>query len=117
MALPVKLQDVIEAMDTPADGWMAYINRRTGEIVTFSEDEVVFRDDDDGLILPDWQAEFVAKAKEIEASDEFVQLPDKFDIHEYSIMERFCHGVDDDTVRQDFWTPLEEAVPLAVSRA
>lgn len=33
MALPVKAQEVVEAMDTPVDGWMAYISRRTGEIV------------------------------------------------------------------------------------
>ncbi len=101
MALPVKLQDVVEAMDAPADSWMAYINRRTGEIVVFSDDDVAFHNDDDDEILPDWQAEFVAKAKEVDASDDFVQLPDKFDIHEYAIMERFCYGVDDDTVRQN----------------
>ncbi len=100
MALPVKLQDVVEAIDAPVDGWMAYINRRTGEIVGFSEDDVAFHDDDDD-ILPDWQSEIVAKAKEVEASDDFVQLPDKFDIHEYAIMERFCLGVDDDTLRED----------------
>ena len=88
-------------MDAPVDGWMAYINRRTGEIVSFSEDDVAFHDDDDGDTLPDWQAEMVAKAKEVEASVDFVQLPDKFDIHEYAIMERFCHGVDEDTLRQD----------------
>ncbi|MDH3662872.1 MAG: UPF0158 family protein [Alphaproteobacteria bacterium] len=101
MALPVRLRDVVDAMDAPVDGWMAYINRRTGEIVSFSEDDVAFHDDDDGDILPDWQAEMVIKAKEVEASDDFVQLPDKFDIHEYAIMERFCYGVDDDRLRQD----------------
>jgi hypothetical protein len=101
MALPVRLRDVVDAMDAPVDGWMAYINRRTGEIVSFSEDDVAFHDDDDGDILPGWQGEMVAKAKEVEASDDFVQLPNKFDIHEYAIMERFCYGVDDDTLRQD----------------
>ncbi len=101
MALPVKLQDVVDAMDAPVDGWMAYVNRRTGEIVLFSEDDVALHDDDDDDVGPDWQAEVVAKAKEVEASDDFVQLPDKFDIHEYAIMERFCSNVDDDTLRQE----------------
>ena len=89
-------------MDAPVDGWMAYINRRTGEIVSFSEDDVaLYDDDDDDDVVPDWQAEMVAKAKEVDASDDFVQLPDKFDIHEYAIMERFCSNVDDDALRQE----------------
>ncbi len=99
---PVRLRDVVDAMDAPVDGWMAYVNRRTGEIVSFSEDDVALSDDDDDDdVVPDWQAEMVAKAKEVEASDDFVQLPDKFDIHEYAIMERFCYTVDDDALRQD----------------
>lgn len=102
MPLPVKLQNVVDAMDAPGEGWLAYINRRTGEIVSFSEDEVALLDaDDDDDLLPDWQADMIAKAKEVEVSDEFVPLPDKFDIHEYAIMERFCHAVDDDMLRQD----------------
>ncbi len=89
-------------MDAPVDGWMAYINRRTGEIVSFSEDDVAFYDDDDDHdLMPDWQTEMVAKAKEVEASDDFVQLPDKFDINEYAIMDRFCYTVDNDTIRQE----------------
>ncbi|MGH1484230.1 MAG: UPF0158 family protein [Geminicoccales bacterium] len=102
MALPVRLQEVVDAMDAPVDGWMAYINRRTGEIVSFSEDDVAFYDDDDDHdLMPDWQTEMVAKAKEVEASDDFVQLPDKFDINEYAIMDRFCYTVDNDTIRQE----------------
>ena len=100
MTLPVRLRDVVDAMDAPVDGWMAYINRRTGEVVSFSEDDIAFHDDNDDDVLPDWQAEIAAKAKEVEASDDFVQLPDKFDIHEYAIMERFCYTFDDDVPRQ-----------------
>jgi len=101
MPLPVKLQDVVDAMDAPVDGWMAYVNRKTGEIVSLAEDDVAFHDDDDDDALPDWQAEVLAKTKEVEASDDFIQLPDKFDINEYAIMERFCSNADDDTLRQE----------------
>ena len=102
MQLPVKLQDIVDAMDAPADDWSAYVNRRTGEIVSFSEDEAAFHDeDDDDDSMQDWQADIVAKAKEVETSDDFIPLPDKFDIHEYAIMERFCSSVDDAMVRED----------------
>lgn len=102
MPLPVRLQDVVDEMDAPADGWKSYINRRTGEIFSFSENDVGFYEDEEkDCLVPDWQAELTAKAREVEASDDFVQLPDKFDINEYAIMERFCHTLDDDTLRED----------------
>lgn len=97
MALPVKLQDVADILDTLPDEWTAYINRRTGELVPVSEEEMKFAGEDgEPGDLPDWQAETVAKAKTVLASPDFIALPDKFEIHEYSIMERFCLGVDDD---------------------
>jgi hypothetical protein len=40
-------------------------------------------------------------AGEILETDHYLPLPTKFDIHEYSIMERFCLAVDDDALRDD----------------
>lgn len=33
--------------------------------------------------------------------DDYLPLPTKFDIHEYSIMERFCRSREDDEMRDD----------------
>jgi hypothetical protein len=44
---------------------------------------------------PDWQQDSIRKAKEILESNDFVQLPSQFDIHEYSIMERFGQQYED----------------------
>jgi hypothetical protein len=64
MVLFVKLQDVVDAMEEPVDGWMACVNRGIGNMISFAEDDVAFHDDDDD-VLPDWQAEMVAKAKNV----------------------------------------------------
>jgi hypothetical protein len=90
MAARVKLHDVIEAMDLPDQGWKSYLNRDTGEIVTITdEDRALVEDDSDVDRLPDWQREAVLKAREALDSSGFLLLPDSYEVHEWSIMERF----------------------------
>ena len=49
--------------------------------------------------LPDWERELVAIAREIIAeSGQYIPLPTKFDIDEYSIMERFCMSMDNQEI-------------------
>ena len=100
--LTVSLSAVAAEMDLPNDDWTAYINRRTGELVTVTDEEARAVEDaagDDDL--PDWQAEHLPKVREVLASDDFLPLPSRFDINEYRIMERFCHQVTDARVRDD----------------
>ena len=39
MAVVVSLQDVVAAMDLPNDEWTSYINPKTGEIVTVTDED------------------------------------------------------------------------------
>ncbi len=81
-------------MDLPNDEWASYLNPRTGEIVTVTdEDRDLARDEElDDMDLPEWQRESLPKIREVLESDEFLPLPDKFEIHEWAIMERFSNG-------------------------
>ncbi len=104
MVLPVSLQAVAEEMDLPSVEMTAYINRKTGELVSLSEDDAYYagRSEDDGhanSVLQEWQMEAAEQAKAVLENDHYVELPDAFDIHEYAIMERFCHSLDDERVR------------------
>lgn len=100
MALPVKLQNVADLLDGLPDEWTAYINRKTGELVSFSEFDVNSAEESaETGDIHDWEAEIIADVRRALASPDFIALPDKFEIHEYSIMERFCLGVADDRLR------------------
>ena len=46
--------------------------------------------------LPEWEQELIKMAKKVFDSDAYLQLPTKFDIHEYAIMERFCISLEDE---------------------
>ena len=77
-------------MDLPNQDWQSCLNRDTGEIVTVTdEDRALVEDDADLDDLPDWQREALPKAREALESNRFLPLPGRFELHEWSIMERF----------------------------
>ncbi len=92
MPLPVKLQDVIDALQTTADFNSYFLDRRTGEIELITE-EVWNAAENNELIstYPEWERNLILKAREIQSTDHFIELPSKIDINSYEIMEQFCH--------------------------
>lgn len=90
MPLPVKLQDVIDALEMTADSTLYFLDRRTGEIEMIT-DEIWSAAEKDNLIseYPEWERELVLKAREIQSTDHFVELPDKFEIDSYKRRDRF----------------------------
>ena len=100
---PVSLLSVVNEMDVLGEEWTAYINKKTGELVTVTEEEanIVDAGAEDDEFIPDWQRETLPKVREVLESDDFVTLPDKFEIHEYSIMERFCVSLSDEGLQDE----------------
>jgi len=96
MPLPVKLSEVIDGLEMADDNFKSYINRNTGEVASVSDEEAgwVEEEEEPGEDWPDWQVQALADARRILDSDEFIRLPTKFDIHEWSIMERFARSLD-----------------------
>jgi hypothetical protein len=91
MAVVVSLKNVVDAIDLPSNEWASYLNPKTGEIVTVTEEDhyLVGDEDLDEQGLPAWQSESVTKTREALESGNFLALPDKFEIHEWAMMERF----------------------------
>jgi hypothetical protein len=96
MAAHVKLSDIIEGMEFQSDESSSFLNKKTGEVVLMTDYAMQAAEDDEPLEeLPDWERELVAIAREILAeTGQYISLPTKFDINEYSIMERFCVSLD-----------------------
>ena len=98
---PVSLQSVVNEMDVLSDEVTAYINKKTGELYSVSEEEanIVEHGNENDEFIPEWQREILPKVREVLESGDFVVLPDKFEIHEYSIMERFCLSLSDEELQ------------------
>jgi len=110
MALPVLLQDVVDEMDSQNDMITAFINRKTGELTILTEDDYyALRHLNDGGALeelPPWQQELVPKLRETEESDDFIELPSQYEIHEYRIMEDFIRTLDDGPVKDELFNAI-----------
>ena len=98
----VSLREFIIQMDVFSDEYHAYLDKRTGELVTISDEEIsIVEEDLDPREYPEWQQPVIEKAKRILEEEDYLPLPSKFDIHEYSIMERFCNSIEDDELSEE----------------
>lgn len=86
----VKLSDVLEALEYPED-WECYLDRKTGKIVVISENERPHLEDGEAELqdLPDWLRDSIREVQQARDHGDLVQLPGKFDVHEWGIMRRF----------------------------
>jgi hypothetical protein len=83
-------------MDLSGDEVTSYINRETGELITLIDEELALAEDPESAAeAPQWQEELLPKAREVLESGDFIALPSKFDIHEWSIMDRFARSLTD----------------------
>ena len=104
MTIRVKLDDIIGGLEFQPDEWHSFLDKRTGEVVSVSDEEMQAAEDDEPIEdFPEWQQDPVRIAKEIiDETGDYIGLPTKFDIHEYSIMERFCLSLNDPETRDIF---------------
>src|SRR5215831_5525054 len=102
MVTPVKLTEIIEGMDFQSDERSSFLNLTTGDVVSITDEELRAVENDAFFgDFPDWQHDAIRIAGEILETDHYLPLPDRFEINEYRIMERFCLSMDDDDLRDD----------------
>ena len=100
MGVIVRLEAVVDAMDLPGE-WEAFLDPATGEIVTVSEDDRAFLDDEDedgADEAPEWQREAAAQIRKVLDSGRALALPDRYEVHEWDLMREFSLSVEDPRV-------------------
>ena len=96
----IHIRDMIQEMDVFGDDHKAFLNIRTGEFVTLSDEVISAAEEGEPLDgHPDWEQEVIQEAKDVLYTDDYLALPGKHDIHEYEIMKGFCYTVVDDELR------------------
>ena len=99
MPLPVPIELVVDELEMLQQGMLTYVHRRTGELVTFTEEMLDLADSEDDEIYDDdlgLGEEFSPdKIREVVGSEDWVALPDSFEIHEWEIMRAFSDTVED----------------------
>ena len=94
------LKAVVDELETLTDQRHAYLDKRTSETVSVSDEEIDILESGEPLDdMPDWQRELVGIARDILQSSNYVEFPSKYDIHDYAIIERFCQFQEDGELR------------------
>ncbi len=109
MAIRVKLDEIIEGLEFQSDESSSFLDKTTGKVVLISDYEISAAEDDDPIEdFPDWEQDLVRIAKEIiDETGNYIDLPTKFDIHEYSIMEKFCLSLNDDEMSDNLYSLIK----------
>ena len=91
MSTQVQIDAIVEGMEMQSDNISSYLHRPSGRVVIVSDEALeAAENDDDEWVTP----EELAEARRIlSAHDEYLELPDRFEIDEYRMMERFAHGL------------------------
>ena len=109
---PVKLSELIEALEFDSEEHMTKVDLQNGCVVTVDRSVVsaVEESDEESLgELPDWQTPELETARAIvaDSGERFVEAPDKFDFHEYRHMERFIGTVEDADDAEQLWRAIK----------
>lgn len=97
MDIQVKLTSIVEEMEMQFDELRTFLNSVTGEIVSVRSDDLNAAEAETSFDhLPDWQQEDIIIAIDVvENFENYIELPTKYDINEYDIMEDFCLTISD----------------------
>jgi hypothetical protein len=91
MPLPVSLDEIVNQLEILGDEVAVYVNRKTGEVTSvFLPDLIIVEDGREGEEELEWGAEALPTLRSIAETEDWVCLPDKFEIHEWEIMRRFA---------------------------
>ena len=98
----VNLSDIVDAMEMTSDMMPHYLNKKTGEISSISQEEMnAAENEEEPEDFPDWQQDSIKTAQNLLSTDDYISLPSQFDIHEYQIMEKFCLSMKEPKISDD----------------
>ena len=111
MSISVELSKIIDAMDFWDIEGSSYFDKTNGDVITLTAEEFQDAEDSDSLEdYPEWQHENIELARKVFSDDDnkrFLQLPTKFDIDEYRLMEKFCLSVQDEKTSESLYLSIK----------
>lgn len=90
MPTTVLLRDIVDALEMQFDEYSSYLDLDSGKVETISHEILreVEESDEDGEDDDEWNL-----ARRIVDTDRFIELPSKFDVHEWQIMSDFADSL------------------------
>jgi hypothetical protein len=104
VGIQVRLREILEAMEFQSDETKAYLHHPTGRVITVSDEAIRAAEHGDDALLEPLE---LADARGLLARpDDYLPLPDRFEIDEYRMMERFAAGLADQEASEELLSVL-----------
>ncbi|MHC4775724.1 MAG: UPF0158 family protein [Planctomycetota bacterium] len=97
MCVVVSLGDIVNEMTEIGADETAFLNRRTGELLSLNDEQRYLLENSRAGVLSDEER---ALQEALESGD-LMELPSTFEHHQYSIVEQFCRSVNSDDHRDE----------------
>ncbi|WP_079528791.1 UPF0158 family protein [Halobacillus hunanensis] len=106
MSTSVSIKDIVEEMDMQMEEYLAFLNVNTGRIVSLFEEDLHTAEEEEPMDamegLQDWEKDVLKLAYDIvDHPMKYKQLPSKYEIHEYEMIEEFCLNIQDPDAREN----------------
>ncbi len=99
--MKVKITEIADELQMLFDEVSSYYNTADGKFFLLSdEDFSAVEEGDSTEDLPEWQQDSIRIAQQILGCNNFIELPSRYDIHEYDIMEEFCYSINDSKISE-----------------
>jgi hypothetical protein len=97
MVFPIKIKLIIDELEMRFEESLTFLNKSTGEIVTVTTEELNAAEEEEPFDhLEEWEQEVRKTAIDVaENFADYIELPQKFEINEYEIMEDYCLSIND----------------------
>jgi hypothetical protein len=110
MTLKVDLEDVLEALELRTRESNYFYYKKTGVVFMITDDELRAAEEDPDLDeFPEWQQENIKAAVDIISTDDYIELPDDYEIDDYSIMEDFCYSIEDEELSGEILYAIQKS--------
>ncbi|MGH7612530.1 MAG: UPF0158 family protein [Gemmatimonadales bacterium] len=91
----VSLKDILEGMEFQSDEVTAYLHRSTARVIAVSDEALQTAEEGVGTDAGIDELELADARGILAGGDDYLPLPDRFEIDEYRMMERFTAGISD----------------------
>lgn len=108
MSKVISLREIVSALEAASGECTSYLDPETGEIIVVTEEERALVEDACWDETPA-QREMMPKIRAALEGDRWLELPDRFDIHEWSIMERFSRAQNIERIRSELLNAIHGA--------
>jgi hypothetical protein len=119
MPATISLKEIVDAIDCQAEDSVSYLDPETGEMVVVTREDADLAEEEslDLETLPKWQQDQLPKIRAALKSDRFLPLPTSFDVHEWSIMERFSRDQRSERIRNQLLDAIHGAGAFRMFRS